>query len=224
MSNCDCAFYYPHEEEINLPVYMSLPEYLVFRDKTKLIKEKVYVKKTKKHKTKFCNFIFSNEVKSRNNFFSKLSKYKKIDSPGKCMNNMPSLEKEGREDASYKEWVKTKLNFMKNYKFTLAFENRIIPGYTDEKIYHAMLSGSIPIYFGNKFIHKDFNPKSFINCHEFKNFGEVIKRIVQIDKNDKLYEEYLSQPWFYKNKPSKYMDEGRILKRLKEIINKGKNK
>ncbi len=41
---------------------------------------------------KFCNFIFSHETPFRNWFFSQLSKYKKIDAPGRAMNNCPPIE------------------------------------------------------------------------------------------------------------------------------------
>jgi len=220
MSKCDWAFGYAYEDEIKNSRYMRLSEYLYYgyQIKNKLIKNKDYVEETAKSKTKFCNFIYSNEVKHRNDFFKKLSKYKHIDSPGKCMNNLPPLELGGWRGKSYEERTKTKLDFMKQHKFTIAFENKSIPGYTDEKIFHAMLMGSIPIYFGNNLIHRDFNTKSFVNCHEFKNFEEVIKRVIEIDQNEELYKEILNQPWFHNNNPSEYFEDARILNRLKEIF------
>jgi len=218
MSKCDWAFSYFYKEEINHPNYMRVPEYVWYGAGKNLVKDKNYVKRLTKQKTKFCNFIYSNEVKSRNDFFKKLNKYKKVDSPGKCMKNMPSLEENGRSGVSSEEWSKTKLNFIKNYKFTIAFENNIAPGYTDEKLYHAMLAGTIPIYYGNPLVHRDFNTKSFINCKDFKNFDEVVKKVIKLDKNNRLYEEMLSQPWYHNNKPSKYADIKRLEKRFKEIF------
>lgn len=36
-----------------------------------------------------------------------------------------------------------------NYKFTLCFENAIFPGYVTEKIFDAILAGSVPVYLGD---------------------------------------------------------------------------
>ncbi len=75
-------------------------------------------------KSQFCNFIYGNKnAKERLYFFERLSRYKKIDSGGSLLNNI------GRT-------VNDKLSFIRNYKFTIAFENRSYPGYITEKIFH----------------------------------------------------------------------------------------
>ena len=53
---------------------------------------------------------------------------------------------------------------------------------------------------------------------ERSTFKKMIKKIIELDKNDKLYEEMLKQPWYNDNKPPKYLDKKIIRKRLKEII------
>lgn len=135
-------------------------------------------------KTKFCNFVYSNiHCKKRNVFFEQLSKYKKVDSGGKVFNNL-----------GYN--VGDKLEFIKQYKFTIAFENSSYPGYTTEKIIQPFVADSVPIYWGNPVVHRDFNRKAFINVHDFKNFDKVIEHIIEVDNNDELYKEYLRQPKF----------------------------
>ena len=42
-----------------------------------------------------------------------------------------------------------KLEFLRPYKFNLAFENASVPGYTTEKIVDAMQARAMPIYWGN---------------------------------------------------------------------------
>src|SRR3989339_543510 len=111
-----------------------------------------------------------------------------------------------------------KLKFLKNYKFTIAFENSVTPGYNTEKLIHPIIANSIPIYFGDPFVSRDFNTKSFINVHDFKNMDDVIKRIIQIDNDDKLYERILNEPWLKDNKKNKYMDKKKLKKRIKEIF------
>lgn len=59
-----------------------------------------------------------------------------------------------------------------------------------------MTVNSIPVYKGGSKISEDFNPKSFINCHDFNNLNDVIEYIIELDKNDDKYLEMLNQPWF----------------------------
>ena len=136
------------------------------------------------------------------------------------MNNMQPIgnyKKPGNSRKS-ENWLKEKQKFLKDYKFTIAFENTSFSGYTTEKLVHPMLANSIPIYWGNPDVKRDFNKKSFINVQDFKDFNAVIKRIKEIDKDDGLYEKILNEPWLKNNTPNKWIDEKRILKRLDEII------
>ena len=87
-----------------------------------------------------------------------------------------------------------KLFFIKNYKFTIAFENRVSPGYVTEKIEHPLAVGSIPIYWGSPNIGDYYNPKSFINCRDYASFDEVVERVIEIDNNPTLYREYIKAP------------------------------
>jgi hypothetical protein len=158
-------------------------------------------------KTKFCNFVYSNNrAKERIRFFEKLSRYKQVDSGGKVLNNIGHR-------------VGNKAVFLKPYKFTIAFENESYPGYTTEKIWEAKVAQTVPIYWGNPLVHKDFNPKAFVNCHDYKNFDKVIERIVEIDNNDDLYRQYLSEPFFYDNIPSEFVDRNKVRDRFEYIFN-----
>nr|MBC8391454.1 hypothetical protein [Deltaproteobacteria bacterium] len=69
---------------------------------------------------------------------------------------------------------------------------------------------------------KDFNTKSFINCHEYDSFEEVIERIIEVDTHDDLYQEYLREPAFPGNVENKHVNEANILERF-EIIFSNKN-
>jgi hypothetical protein len=76
---------------------------------------------------------------------------------------------------------------MRNYKFSITLENSSIPGYTTGKIFHAFVSRTIPIYWGNPDVVKDFNPNAFINAHSFKSTNDVIDYIKRIDSDDEMY-------------------------------------
>ncbi|MCK5149958.1 hypothetical protein KAJ87_03475 [Candidatus Pacearchaeota archaeon] len=224
MEECDWAFSSQFEEEINNPRYLRIPNYrftnyqLEEKGKPK-VDRKIDFKRIKKEKTKFCNFIYSQDIPFRNNFFKELCKYKHIDSPGRCMTNMPPIKHgDAKKSRTSENWVKEKLAFLKNYKFTIAFENCSYPGWTTEKLVHPFLVNSIPIYFGDKEVHKDFNIKSFINYHDFENMREFINHIIKVDNNDELYLKYLKESPYNNKRLSKYMQDKRIMERFKEIF------
>ena len=145
-------------------------------------------------------------AKFRIDFFRKLSEYKKVDSGGKVENNI-----------GYR--VKDRFEFVKQYKFTLAFENTSYPGYTTEKIVQPVKAGSIPIYWGNPLVYLEFNPKSFINVMNFKSPEQAIEYIAKVDNDTDLYRQILEEPFFYGNRPNEYYDENRILNFFDMIVN-----
>lgn len=212
------------EEEINHSNYIRfpitlIPDYPLSKETRLPFERNIDFEKIKKEKIKFCNFIYSQDINLRNDFFKKLSKYKYIDAPGRCMNNMSSMsDSNPRDSRRSKSWVKTKLDYIRPYKFTIAFENEIKDGWTTEKLTHPLLVNSIPIYVGNKKVDRDFNTESFINYHDFESMDEFIKHIIEVDNNDELYKKYLEQP-FFKTKEQHYFNshEGMINK-LKKII------
>lgn len=138
-------------------------------------------------KQKFCNFIYSNHKADavRKNFFELLNTYKKVDSGGKYLNNL-----------GYR--VEDKSGFQVNYKFSIAFENSSASGYTTEKITQAFAAKTVPIYWGNPNISREFNTNSFINCHEYTRFNDVLNRVIEVDSNDDLYLNILKTP-IYEN-------------------------
>lgn len=160
----------------------------------------------------FCNFIYSNGIAdpTRDKFYHLLSGYKGIDSPGRHLNNIQLIQ-------TSEHWSKVKVDFMSRYKFSIAFENSSLPGYTTEKIVHAFFSGTIPIYWGDPLIHLDFNPNAFINCHDYKNFEEVVKKVVELDENDELYLQMINEPIFIEKEPD-YMQENYLLDFYNSII------
>ena len=158
---CEFAFGIPREETINQENYKRI-QWHGF-DPKKLSKPVMLNEESiLASKTKFCNFLYSNPVPYRETFFKALNKYKKVDAPGKSMNNMPAIDQLKQND----KWT-AKRNFLQQYKFTIAFENDLFPGYQTEKLYDAMLAGSIPIYIGDPFIGDIFNTKSFIHAREY---------------------------------------------------------
>lgn len=201
--NCDFAFSFDYLDDNR---NYRLPLYPFFDDVNKLLapKDAIKILNDKKY---FCNFIYSNPgQKFRNDFFKKLSGYKMVHSGGRFLNNLGYT-------------VPDKKDFIKAFKFTIAFENSSYPGYTTEKIFEPMLMNSIPIYWGNPLIGYDFNTSSFLNYHDFQNDDELIEKIIEIDQNDELYLKMLSEPWFNSNQLNEYINPENILSQLEFIIN-----
>lgn len=142
-------------------------------------------------KRKFCNFIYANPDAhpDRDIFFHKLSSYKNIDSLGLHLKNTTeSIEPRGGN------WYQGSIDAKSKYKFSIAFENALHPGYTSEKIFSSFQANTVPIYWGNPDISREVNPDSFINCHDFNCFDEVIEHIKKIDGNNELYLQILNSP------------------------------
>lgn len=135
------------------------------------------------------------------------------------MTNMPPIKgKNAKESRLSYNWVLDKLDFLKEYKFTIAFENFSSPGWVTEKLTHPMLVNSIPIYVGHKDVSKEFNTKSFINYNDFRSMKEFIDFIIKVDNDDKLYEKILNEPWYKENNLPRDWDINRIKKRFKDIF------
>jgi hypothetical protein len=198
---CDYAFTFDHIE--NNPRHYRLPLYGMYFDPALLVKNDGYnPEKILAEKTEFCNFVYSNKkAKKRIDFFHKLSKYKRVASGGELLNNVG-----GR--------VPNKLEFIRKFKFTIAFENFSYPGYTTEKLTEPMLMQSLPIYWGNPLVHYDFNPRSFINWHDYGNDEAVIEKIIELDKDDDLYNRYLRESYFHDNKINEYIKKENVLKQF----------
>lgn len=259
---CDWAFGIPREEEIMNPRYKRIQWHGL--DPSLLVKSgsedpaEIY-----KGKERFCNFLYSNKVAYRENFFRELSKYKKVDAPGRSMNNMAPI------DARYSGNIwERKRQFLSSYKFTISFENYAYPGYQTEKLYDAMRATSIPIYCGDSHVGELFNAASFVNVRDYsskknigvnllerysqmdfrdarpqyfnsplqmikrklktigrntkmnrefdkQDFGNVIDRIIELDRDPEKYIAMLRQPWLKNNLPPRNDD---VVERWKKIF------
>lgn len=112
-----------------------------------------------------------------------------MDSLGAHLNNCENPSPRTADD-----WYAASIELKRPYKFSIAAENATSKGYTSEKIMTSLKAHSIPIYGGNPNVSRDFNPKSFINCHDYPNLDALLKYIKKIDNDDDLWIEMISQP------------------------------
>lgn len=133
---------------------------------------------------KFCSFVVSNAEFGdplRVKFFHELSKYKKVDSGGRFMNNIGGP-------------IKDKNMFCSEYKFNIAFENSSCLGYVTEKIVDAYHANSVPIYYGNPDVVSDFREDSMVYVKGEEDFERAISEVIRLDKDDDAYLKAVNTP------------------------------
>ena len=165
--------------------HLRLPLFVLYTCFTDLDKSNISSSAELLHR-KFCAFVVSNSKgadSKREDLFHKLSKYKKVDSGGRYLNNTGSP-------------VTDKLEFISGYKFVIAFENSAASGYTTEKLIEPLAVNSVPIYWGNPNVNQDFNSKSFVNAADFKSLDELVQEIIRLDNDNAAYLNMVQEPPF----------------------------
>lgn len=157
-------------------------------------------------KTAFCNFVYMHEVPFRDAIFRKLSEYRKVDSAGRHLNNM-----NGSTVPMSPNRAAGKVEFFRHYKFTLAIENTIWPGYMTEKLVDPMFAASIPIYVGDPLAKLSFDPASYIDFTSLPTMKEMFEFIREVDNNRDLYLKMLAAPFYRNNEVPPYARENTIL-------------
>ena len=143
-------------------------------------------------KKKFCAFIVSNPGNElRNSAFKWLSTYKHVDSAGALFNNVGPVLAAGPGGGGGEL---KKLEFLKDYKFCITYENSSAPGYVTEKLLHAKAAGCIPIYWGDPKVNRDFSPSGFIDARDCRTAAELIEEVARVDRDDELWKKMAAVP------------------------------
>lgn len=164
-------------------------------------------------KPDFCLFSVSNcNCEERNNFYKELSKYKKIDSCGTCLNNTDKCPG-NHEDPEY-------FKFIQKYKFMICFENKSQPNYFTEKLINAYYGKTIPIYWGCSNVSDYINMNSILYLPQ--NFTkldvkQLIEKIKFLDNDEFAYNEIYKEPLF-KKIPDEFNIE-KITEKVQLILN-----
>ncbi len=147
-------------------------------------------------KTKFCAHMVSNPTERRLDAHKKLNAYKRVDGHGNCFGQGVSLNDFNGVNSP---WEKAKLETLKDYRFSICFEHKNRAGYHSEKLFHAKVAGTVPIYWGNESVNNDFNKKCFINLIDYESIDEMVEDIKQIDQDEDRYQSYANEPLFVDN-------------------------
>jgi hypothetical protein len=141
-------------------------------------------------------------LSKRTEYINELMKYIDVDNYGNCGKNILTLpehivqiqdsENKILKDRANYDWEKGKLALANDYLFTIAFENTFDYDYITEKIWHAFITGSVPIYYGAPNIY-DWLPcedDCFIDLTKFKTPKQAALFIRNIAQNKTLYLNY----------------------------------
>jgi hypothetical protein len=144
-------------------------------------------------------------------FIEKLSKYKKVYMGGNCKNNINKK-------------ITDKIQFLSNYKFSIAMENSEGDGYLTEKIVDSFLAGTIPIYYGDYMLDEIINPKTYILIKGVKDMDEKIEYIKKIDNDINLYKSIMKEKPILDDNICDKINKYELKSFLKNIFSQDKKK
>lgn len=136
-----------------------------------------------KSKTRFCDFIYGEDDKNhiRSRVFNLLNTYKHVDAFGTYLNNQP----DGKPVSYFN--LEEKIAAQRQCKFSIVVECEHFENYVTEKIHHALLGQTIPIYFGTESVSNIFNKRRFVYANDFRTDAELMAQIKRIDEDDELF-------------------------------------
>ncbi|KAL7156101.1 hypothetical protein ABFS83_03G120300 [Erythranthe nasuta] len=133
----------------------------------------------------------------RNELAKKLLSLLPHHSFGKCMNNVggldralsfyPECEKNVKEAPKWWDHLHCA---MSHYKFVLAIENTVTESYVTEKLFYALDSGAVPIYFGAPNVWDFVPPHSIIDGTQFSSMVQLASYIKSLANDPVAYAEY----------------------------------
>ncbi|XP_059630905.1 alpha-(1,4)-fucosyltransferase-like [Cornus florida] len=116
---------------------------------------------------------------------------------GKCLNNVGGLDMalslypECTKDANTApKWWDHLHCAMSHYKFVLAIENTMTESYVTEKLFYALDSGAVPIYFGAPNVLDFVPPHSIIDGTKFGSLEELAIYVRALANDPVAYAEY----------------------------------
>jgi len=141
----------------------------------------------------FCVFAYYNchegfeGVRRRREFYELLQRASggRVDNIGICYNERGTPPR-GSHPQNHVDFGR--------YKFVIAFESVKHGGYISEKMTNALVSGSVPIYWGADDVVDHFNPRRFVNVSDFASAADCVAHVLMLDANEDKYWDVIRQP------------------------------
>ena len=153
------------------------------------------VKEENKSHVPIISIISNNSFPSRNWLLSWIMTRVNVANFGTFMNNVGGLIPSQYNSKEFS-------NLLKQFYFVIAFENSIDDTYITEKIFHGLISDSIPIYFGSSNICDYINKERIliIEKADVESVYKVINQIIYLLNNREAFDKKIRQPIFTKGK------------------------
>jgi hypothetical protein len=138
----------------------------------------------KKNKSIFATCISRHDYKGvRTILYNQMSKHGKVFCPSKFKKNTENIG----------PTAKDKIEYISTGKFHICPENSFFPKYCTEKIFHALLAGTVPIYWGDDYPEKEILKRE---CCKLINLNNVVITDQQVQYIIKNFNKYLFQNVF----------------------------
>ena len=106
---------------------------------------------------------------------------KTYETPKKVLKKMSKYKNNIFDGDDIKYKFLDKKDILKNYKFSLCFENSSSKNYISEKLYDCFYHKVIPIYLGAPNIHEIIPKESYIDYRDFKSDSELYEYLKDLD-------------------------------------------
>ena len=145
-------------------------------------------------RNRFCALISgtstwlgTESLEMRKRMVEELNAISPVDCAGKLLHNTDELMTRFNDN---------KAEFLKQYKFYICPENASVEGYVTEKVFHAIGSGCVPIYWGaNNTPEPDvLNHDVILFWNPDGNNEALLKQISELEDNPTLYRDFFEQP------------------------------
>ena len=142
--------------------------------------------------------IFSKCEPVRTEYLRQLMKYIHVDSYGFCLKNRDGLiGLYGKKNNKY-VFKDHKLVLSRYYKFSLVFMNQDCDYFVDDRLYHALTTGSVPVYMGTDKV-DEFLPgnlrNAIIKVKDFKSPKHLADYLSMLSNNETAFNKYLEWKW-----------------------------
>ena len=169
------------------PYKMSEKEKVIAYEKMQ--KHNIFKQKTREICGRISNCM---DINRRYKTIKDMQNYLDIDMYGLCYNN-PCGDPRNERDKSCND-------FLKQYKFYLAFENNDCKDYVTEKYWQSLNREQIPIVNWKTVDRSIVIPNSYINIHDFSDIKSLARYIMQVSENETLFNSYFDWKKSYANR------------------------
>ena len=140
--------------------------------------------------------LYSHCEAIRTAYLVKLMRHFPVHSYGGCLHNVDLPENVSPRGSS--NFAETSMELYKSYKFTIVFMNSDCDYFVDEKLYHALSAGSVPVFIGTDKI-REFLPgylrEAVIEVRDFATPKLLATYLNRLAKDEVAYSRYLR--WKY---------------------------